>query len=48
MGLESDSTKIKLAVHQLTEDADEWWDTMKTEYDVRRMTWDNFEHLFLE
>ncbi len=46
MSLESDSAKIKLAVHQLTEDADEWWATVKAEYDVRRMTCDNFEYVF--
>ena len=47
MKITSDTTRIRLAVFQLEDEAQVWWNWAKTSRDLEAMTWAEFQELFM-
>ena len=47
MKITSDATRIKLAAFQLEGESHSWWDWVKVSRDVEKMTWGEFQELFM-
>ena len=47
MKIASDATSIRLAVFQLEDEAQVWWNWAKTSRDLEAMTWAEFHDLFM-
>ena len=47
MNITSDKARIRLAVFQLEDESQVWWDWVKTSRDLEAMTWAKFHKLFM-
>ncbi|XP_028119520.1 uncharacterized protein LOC114317028 [Camellia sinensis] len=47
IGITEDADRITLAVFELDDKADHWWELIKNMHDVTNMSWNQFKELFL-
>lgn len=47
LGITEDADRIALAIFELDDEADHWWELIKNTCDITDTSWDQFKELFL-